>query len=549
MPTDNVDVFKKIVFSIPSLEKVIALILISGGLYAGLFYFFLSNFTSFPLDPGLVPVFALLLFIAPVMVSSEIFHWILPDYPRRWGYFLGLVNELFLFAYLAILTGADNLVNAWHLLWLGLITVYLTSVLVLLSSLGKGHLKKILAGSLVHPLMVLAGVNYLTREVLTIPLFAYLESFAIMVVAAAVLYTTLKLLDYLIGSNLENVSGFQLTSGILQKSQEALELGYSARPEVQTLAIENQAGETVVAVPWIHPGPLEGFGGGKVTSRIIEHLNSSGEGFFFHVPSSHMSDLADPDDVDRIIDALGEPEKSSRASKLVKKEYEDVNFYGRRFDGKKMVFMENLTYHDDYEMPIFREVVDHEDVILADLHNHLDEGRRETLNYNTERAEELRSFYQDFLEHLEEQPLEEYSAGTATGLDGHPVFALNEEVGSQSTMIFGVEGNGVTRELMELEEELSEEFDEVLFFSTDTHASVHQLARETAPGKEDVREVVLDAVEELSPARIGMVSRRSETVKLLQEDYLSLIFSINILIRLAPITLILLYAALIIMVF
>ncbi|MFB6208397.1 MAG: DUF2070 family protein [Candidatus Nanohaloarchaea archaeon] len=549
MPTDNVDVFKKIVFSIPPLRVTFALILLSGTVYAALFYYLLSLFTSFPVETGIIPLFAVLLFILPVLVSSELFHWILPDYPREWGYFLGLVNQLFLFVYFSILTGADNLVNAWHLLWLGLITVYLVNVLVLLASLGKGSFKRILLGSLVHPLLVILGFRYLTLDLIEIPLFAYLESFAIMLVAVTVLYIALKTLDYLIGSNLSTVSGFELTSGILQKSQEALDLGYEARPEVQTLKIKNRESETRIAVPWIHPGPLEGFGGGKVTRRIIDYLNSGGEGFFFHVPSSHLSDLADPDDVERIMDALDEPEGVSQASKLVKRDYGEVTFYGRNFGDKKIVFFENRTEIDDYEMAIFREVVDHEKVVLVDLHNHLDEGKRETLNYNTEKAEQLRGYYRDFLEYLEEQPQKDYSAGFATEVNGYPVFALTEEVDGQSTLLFGVEGNGITRELIELEEELEEEFDEVMFFSTDTHASVHQLAKEKAPGKEDVRQVVLDAVEKVSPAMIGMAFNRSKTVKLLQEDYLSLIFSINILIRLAPITLILLYFALIIMVF
>ncbi|MFB6147813.1 MAG: DUF2070 domain-containing protein, partial [Candidatus Nanohaloarchaea archaeon] len=92
-------------------------------------------------------------------------------------------------------------------------------------------------------------------------------------------------------------------------------------------------------------------------------------------------------------------------------------------------------------------------------------------------------------------------------------------------------------------------FDEVLLFTTDTHQSIHDLSsdRQVDPGR--VTEAVNHASNTVSDASIGFTSRRAESMDLLQEDYHSLVLSINILVRLIPLTLILLYLGLVIWLF
>jgi len=418
MATDNVDIFKKIVFSIPDSRKVLASMLLLGSLSAVATYYSFQLFAGNLLTSGfMTPVIgvhiALLVYILPSVLSGELLHLLLPDYPRNWGYFLSLSNQTLFLFFLLILSGANTFVTAWNILWLGVITVYLSNLIVLMLTLGYSHVKRLSGLSLVQPLTILAAFHFIFGTALQIPMSKYVSSLSVLVLAGLLLALIILTVEFFIGANVEGVTALWLSSGLLQKRQEELELGYPTEPDVQTFEIENENGKTRLAVPWIHPGPLGGFGGGEVTTNIIEKINREGSGFFLHVPSTHKSDPAKPSDYRKIIDALEEPEKFSEASRLMKKRYGEVNFYGRKIDGKKIVFMDNNHEEfDDYEMSVFREIIDPDEVLMVDLHNHeRNKGDRQEIWYNTEEAEMLRGYLKDFLKQLEAEETYPYSAG------------------------------------------------------------------------------------------------------------------------------------------
>ncbi|MFB6191256.1 MAG: DUF2070 family protein [Candidatus Nanohaloarchaea archaeon] len=555
MAADNVDIFKKVIFRIPSERQNLLALAGTGLLYSTVFYLSLRAFAGnlvelSAIEPLLIPVFWFSTFVVPSVVSGELLHRLLPDYPRKWGYFLALCNQSVLFVFLLIFSGADSIANAWSVTWLGTTTLFLSNLLVLLLTLGYGQVKRIAVLSIVHPLLVLASFHVILGSYLTIPLEVYLLNAGIILLAGAVLLAALGIVEFLLRANVSGVSVLSLTSALLQKKQEAIDLGYPTRPEVHTLEIENGTGKTRIAVPWIHPGPLEGFGGGRITSDIIEELNTDGEGFFFHVPSTHKSDPTDPGDYRKIVEALEDPEKLREASRLLKREHDDITLYGRRIEGKNIVFID--MEYDDGEISIFRETIDTEDTVLVDLHNHektLEASKRQELWYNTENARNIRQHIEEFIEELDEQPVHEYSAGFSTGIEGTPVFSLVEEVDGQRTLLFGIEGNEASPELLELEQRYREEFDELMLFTTDTHESIHDLSSMQQVDPDRVIKTVEAARKSLSPASIGIASGKAEKMKLLQEDYHSLIFSINILVRLIPLTLLLLYIGLVIWLF
>ncbi|MFB6242444.1 MAG: DUF2070 family protein, partial [Candidatus Nanosalina sp.] len=350
MAQDNVDIFKKVIFSIPSSRKLVLAAVLLGAVYSVISFYALRVFTSHAIEPFLIPLIGAFVFIVPVIISGELLHFSLPDYPRNWGYFLAVCNQFILFVYSLILSGADNAPNAWHIFWLGLITVYLSNFLVLALSIGE-KFKRLSALSAVQPLFILVSFHVFVGRVLEIPIELYVLNLGIFFFAGIVLFTALAMIDYLMGSNLPGVSAFSLVSGLLQKEQEALDLGYPTRPDVQTLDIENEEGRARLAIPWVHPGPLEGFGGGNLTTDVIEGVNSDGDGFFLHVPSTHKSDPCDPRDAQKILDALKEPETVGEASRLLKKSYGEVTFYGRKIDGKKIIYLDarELGCYDDFE--------------------------------------------------------------------------------------------------------------------------------------------------------------------------------------------------------
>lgn len=546
MSTDNLDIFKNIIFKIPDLNKIIAIILVLGSIYSVITFLSFSAFLNEKMNLLVIPFLAFFIYIAPAIASGETLHHVLPDYPRNWGYFLAMCNQAILFVYSLMLTGSGSIVTTWNIIWLGLITVYLSNFFILLLSVGYENLRKIGLTSLVQPLMILAAFHIFLGRYLQIPLTLYLLNFGFLLIMGLLLLIAFVIFDYLIGSNVSNVSVIQLASGLLQKRQEALDLGFPSNPDVQTLSIENEDSNLTFSVPWIHPGPLEGFGGGKITTHIIDAINDSENGFFLHVPSTHQSDPADPRDKEKIVEAMKEPEKTAKASKMVKKEFGNAKFYGRAFGDQKIVFID-VNGFDDYEMAVFKEIIDLENTTIVDLHNHNpDEGERAIMYYDTSMAEKMRQRMEEFVEALEELEQHEYRAGFELEMGDPNILALVEEVEEQKTLLYGIEGNGSSQNLRDLREEFREDYDEVLLFSTDTHSSIHEMATKEQIDKPRVRKTVELAASRISKASIGLAHGEAEKMKLLRQDYASLIFSINILVRLIPLTLALFYIILVV---
>lgn len=547
MGTDNVDVFKKVIFRIPELRKILAAIIGLGAVYSVITHASFSAFAGTPLDPLVMPFLAFFIYIAPAILSGEVLYRILPDYPRKWGYFLAACNQAILLVFSLVLSLSGNIVTTWNIIWLGLITVYLSNFFILLLSVGYQHVKKVGLVSLIQPITILAAFHLFLGRYLQIPLTLYVMNFGFLLVMGILLLISFAMFDYLIGSNVANVSVLQLASGLLQKRQEALDLGFPAKPDVQTLSIQNKSSNLTVSIPWIHPGPLEGFGGGKITTHIIDLINDDkGEGFFFHVPSTHQSDPADPRDTGKIVNAMKKPERVEKASKLIKKSFGSSTFYGRTFGDKKVVYLE-IENFDDYEIAIFRDMVDLEEVTIVDLHNDdFDEGDRANMYYGTSIAEKTRKEMREFLKELDSLEQHSYKAGFRTDIGDPSVMSIVEEVDGQRTVLYGIEGNGSSKNLRELRDEFEKDFDEVLLFSTDTHSSIHEMATKEQVDKDRIRKTVKEAVSNVSEASIGLAHGKADKMNLLREDYASMIFSINILVRLIPLTLALFYILLVV---
>lgn len=544
MPADNVEVFKKVIFHLPKLEDTLKLTAVTAFFYASILFLLLQERFDLMFNELAIPVIGLLLFVVPGVISSEAYTFCLPEYPRKWGYFLSLINQLIIFLFTALLAFSESFGTAWNILWLGLTTLYASNFFILVLSNGP-LMKKISVLSMIQPVLILSGFHVLFGRYLEIGLVSYLMNFLIVIGTGIVLLLAFYLTEFLVGSNVSNISIIDLATALLQNRQEKLEIGREVRPDVQTLEIENSSGVKKFLAPWLHPGPLQGFGGGQITGKIIEDLNSEGEGFFLHVPSCHQMDPTDPKDAEKVLQASNSPDKNSEASKLVKAEYDFCTFYGRKVGDQKIVFLE-IKGFDDYDSAVFQPFIDKEEVLLIDLHNQPKSCREGEMRYGTAKAQQAQKNLGKFLEELEKLPQEKYSAGFSSRTDGKPAMALVEQVGDQRTVIFGVEGNDASRKLLELEAELKQEFDEALLFTTDTHASIHDLASERQLEKSEIRKIVDEASSDLSEASIGFSVEKAEEMKFLTDKYFGLIYTINILVRLIPIMLLALYILLVV---
>jgi putative membrane protein len=386
----------------------------------------------------------------------------------------------------------------------------------------------------------------------------------------------LLVVDYLIRSNTD-VSAFELTSGLLRNDRESLELGVEARPAVETFAVDN-GDRLTVAAPWVHPGPLGGFGGGQLSGSLIDALNEGSgvdaadraavaadggtgtaegdAGFFFHVPCTHKEDLSNPADSERILDAVADPDRTDRASRLVtesygeREGYADVRFHGRRIGDRQVIVLHGEGI-DDYDTGVFMRDVDHDEVLLIDQHRHdIQRGPDVEIQYGSAEADRLKRAFDDFRDRLAAADLaDDYAAGFSVTRDSQDALAMVERVDGQEVLWIGVDTNGLTPDVRATADAYRDEFDAVIPFSTDTHASIHELANMRQSDTDAIERAVDRAVDDLSPATVGFESRRAAPVKLLKNDYNGLVFSVNILIRLTVISLVTLYVLLVLWLF
>lgn len=544
MPADNLEIFKKIIFRLPALRTTQKLMIAAGLIYGVVLFGLFTYRFELMLNEVLIPLIGLFLFILPGVVSSEAYSLLLPEYPRKWGYFLSLVNQLVIFLFTVLVSISSSFPEAWNIIWLGLTTLYASNFFILVLSNGPEVMKRVSLLSLLQPVMILGGFHFFLGRYLEIGILAYLSNFLVVIGTGIVLLLAFELTDFLVGSNVD-LSMISLANSLLQNKQEKLDIGRTVRPDVHTLEIENNTGSTTFLAPWLHPGPLQGFGGGRITGNIIDKLNAEGEGFFLHVPSCHQMDPSDPGDAEKVLEASEKPEKSRKASEMLKKEYGFCTFYGRKFGGKKIVFLE-IDGFDDYDSAIFQELIDKEDVMIIDLHNQPKDVHENEMRYGTVEADKARQNLAEFLEELDNLEEASYRAGKKIELGEKPYMALVEEVNNQKTLIYGLEGNDASKEMLETREELEKQFEYVLFFTTDTHSSIHELASEKQLEKKEVRETVEKAEKDISEASIGFSVSETQEMKFLMDEYFGLIYSINILVRLVPLMLVFLYILLVV---
>ena len=550
MGADNVDVFQRLVFSVPPLSRQIPAMVVLGAVYSVVAFAAFSTFTPLSPEPSTLLPIAGLLFILPFLFAGELFHRVLPRYPRTWSFFLALANQFVTFVYALTLSGANDVGNAWSIVWLLFITIYLINILVLVVSTGIGRYKRILLVGLAEPAALITAFYAFAGGDLGFTTYRHVFAFASLLIAAAFLVLVLGIVDYLIRSNTD-VSAFELTSGILRNDRASLDLGIEAEPVVETLAIDN-GDRLTLAAPWVHPGPLGGFGGGQLSGNVIDALNDGAEGergFFLHVPCTHKEDLSNPKDAETILDAVADPMRVDRASRLVSRDYGEIEFHGRRIGDKQVIFLHGEGI-DDYDTGVFMRDVDESEVLLVDLHKHdLQNGPEKEVLYGSAEADRLKRHFDDFRDRLSDAPLHDYEAGFAVRRGDQDVAALVESVDGQEVLLMGIDTNGITPDVRELAADSRAEFDEVLVFSTDTHASIHELANARRSDTDALTEAIERAGDEVAPATIGLASRTTRPLKLLKNDYNGLVFSVNILIRLTVIALAVLYALLVIWLF
>ena len=545
----NLDIFEVFVVSIPRTRRVVGYML-GVSLLAGLLSYGallagtdvgastelgLLGGTTLPTVLVLVAVFG-----TAALVAGEVTQLLVPAYPRSWGYYLGLVCLVLagVFVPVAVLLGgaADGSPAA---VWFALGTVFLFSFQVLVISDDLPGAWRQAPASAVQPGLLFAGLTLVTP--LSRSLSTHAPYIAVLVGVAVGLVAVSAFAELLMRANVPEVRAFEITSHLAQREPLHLGMGIQTEVPVQTFAVDTDRGLTRIAAPWVHPGVLERIGGAKLTPNVLSGLNgvtdggvdTGGEreqGFFWHVPSTHLSDSPDPSVYEPVLDAVGDVETTERASQMVSRTYGETTFHGRRYGKKRVVFVESDEYAD-IQTEVLGEVIDPEQTLVVDRHVRVEDTDRAEIHVESSEVETLREYLREFLSVLDEQPLSEYRAGDAVDLDidGISLFALVEEVDGQRTACVAADRNERPHALVNAREQL-EGYDEILLFTTDTHASVTENRFDPQTRPDQIRGLVEEAAAEVTEAEAGLTADRAG-VELMREDYQRLMFSLNILAR------------------
>jgi putative membrane protein len=585
----NLDIFEVFVVSIPRVRRVAGYV-VGVSVLAGLLT---AGAVAVGTDVGLstelgvfgdaelpTPLVLVAAFAVAALVGGETTQLLVPSYPRNWGYFLALVC----LAVAGVLVPAATVVggatdSSPAPVWFALGSVFLFSSQVLVISDDIPGAWRQLPASAVQPALLFAGLTAATP--LSLSVSTHTPYIAVLVGAAVGLVAVSGFAEVLMRSNVSEVRAFEITSHLVQREPLHLGMGVTRSVPVQTFAVETADGRTRVAAPWVHPGILERIGGAKLTPNVLGALNntagegtnntgdereratsntagpdSAGEsaravggegrpdsargdgggniggeqGFFWHIPSTHLSDSPDPRVHERVLGAVGDPETTSVASQLVSRTYNETTFHGRRYGEKRVVFVESDEYAD-IEADIFGEVIDPERTLVVDRHVRVADTPRSEVHTDAPDAETLRVYLREFLSVLDEQPLSEYRAGDAVDIDveGISLYALVEEVNGQRTACVAADRNERPHALVDARKQL-DRFDEVLLFTTDTHASVTENRFDPQTRPDQIRTLVETAAAEVADAEAGLTADSAE-VELMRGDYSRLMFSLNILAR------------------
>jgi putative membrane protein len=522
----NLESFELFVVSIPRTRRVVGYT-VGAGVLAGLLTYAALVIGSFDVGPATALVLAGT-FVGSALLAGEAIQVLVGSYPRSWGQYLALVISLVsaIFVPAAFLAGGS--VRA---VWFALGVAFLLSFQILVVSDGLSRFPLLGVASAVQPAAMAVGLTAAVPELSQEPATHALPV-AIVLAVGLGLGVVALFIEWLLDANVEAVGGLEITSKLVQREHLHLGMGFPMEPTVQTLAVETDE-KTVVAAPWVHPGIVEGIGGGRLSWNLLERLNDENQnGFFFHVPCTHRSDSADPTVHEQVGEAVTDPETDQQASRLLVRSVDGTTFSGRRYGDSRVVFVDSQEYND-IELGIFQDAIDPETTLVVDQHAHLDDDLEDDLTHEDPAADRLREQFLDFLDELDDAPLAPYRAGHAVAHDSDDIslFALVEEVDGQRTLVLGADRNEAPHMLTEVRDEFADEYDETLLFTTDSHASVYANRFDPQAGPDRIRTVITDAADSLADAAAGVGAKRAEAVDIMREDYTRLITSLNVLAR------------------
>lgn len=529
--------FKGIDFTSPGPSTSTVLILASGLIYS----FLLSKIFLFKLPGSTVYVFIYIfsvLFLLPSVAYAFLTNLVVKNFYKRRALLLSLINQSVLFFGMISLTR----VPSFSLFLFGFI--YSINILSIMAVSSDKGLKPLL-----FPLIYIAPIAYILHQN-GLFIFNYLGILGVLCLGAAT-WLSVRIVDYFLSLNVSDMSAVSLLSSFINEEPRKIEAGKPVSALIQAVRFRGTE-DFIVAMPWLHPGPLGNIGGGSMSPSIIKKLNSGGSGYFWHVPTSHEDNPTDPETADDILEGIesGSFDFSSRATKILKREEGGIKVYGQRFGDNYLIFVD-VRGVDDFEKSIFQEIrnLTEKSVFFVDIHNHPLLTGEKVLLKDDRRSQKLTEMAYGLLDSLKEEKEHEVRCGL--GVSGSlKAMAFVEEIGDDRYLFIALDQNGLSKDSKgPILESAGSEFDETVIITTDTHDKEILLLGGRSSHTDEVKEALSKANRNIESKEVGFFEDVMKDVEVVGKDAHILEASVSFLIHLFILHMLIIYFSFIMILF
>ncbi len=447
--------------------------------------------------------------------------------PREWIY---LINSGVVGIFGALLFTLTLFMNLYTLLLVSIGVAMILSHTAFVFTAGKEDIFSLTLTSLLFPFLTGSSIYlYAVKN----GFFAASHSFIInLTILAAVLALNKELNEYLFQVNSNGLKGSSFPSKLLLDKECDIHIGEEGDVPVRNIGIKNEHGGLDLFVPWVHAGPVASFGGSRISTDSIDEQDSS---FFLHAPSSHFSDVTSVGDKERILDKKNSPDEYfSQATKIRKVEGAEFNLYGRGYGDKKLILID--SEFDDYKRSIFDKYLEDENLVVVDLHGEEDRAESDILSYNSQSANAINEEIGNLVDKIGNSERHTYEAGWCIEERDKSIFAMVEQVGDEKSLLLFVNENEASESTRKAYQRFEEDYTNVFVSTTDSHRSVYDQVVGYENPFSDYESIVEEAEEKLIDAALGINYENVENVRLFKDSYLEFMGSLNILLRLYPLS-------------
>jgi len=310
---------------------------------------------------------------------------------------------------------------------------------------------------------------------------------------------------------------------------------YSFRTE------KKKKSKALFVIPGLHPGPLRGLGGSRLSNILSEDLKNHENVFTFHAPSTHTVNPVREEDCRRLSESIRKDLKrlsySDRASRRLIRKDEDGIVGGQRFgDG----FFTTLSFYPKTAEDVHASVGKIISLIgenhgfskvgIVDSHNS-GERRISSVFYPSQRTKRIMNLASEIFNEAEELEMINLKMGTSsrkgyddTSIAQEGIKVAVFEVDEQRSAHILIDANNMRKGLRgKIQESIEDLVDISDVHTTDTH-EVNTLLNSHQPlgAKislerliEDIRELLEEAVEDLEPVEVGVMTNNLDDIELM----------------------------------